>query len=1049
MPKQDQCLRDAISQVLRKLSIGVSTISFVCAAQSGFAQETVNNSTASDAVDSAAVDGMELLEEVVVSGIRRSLSTAQDLKRDSDTVIDAITAEDIGALPDMSVNEALQRVPGVAITRFAAASDTQHFSVEGSGVVIRGLDYVQSQFNGRDTFSADGGRAISFNDVAPELVGSVEVFKNLTADMVEGGISGIVNLNTRKPLDQDGQVIYLSVDSNYGDFSEKASPSVTGLYSNSWDLESGGRVGFLASATSSQLKSRSDSVFVTSVLPRPISDTDTFPVPEGFDRVYAPLGAGVRSQDFDRKRTGYAAAAQFESADQRLLATAQFLRTDGHNAWVEHTTEAAVWYQDVDRTFPAEGTDYTYDENGVFTSGAIRYPDWYHWDNSIGGFNEAFQKNGIPTRFSNRGVVTDSVTDDFSINVKYEVNDRLRTNFDLQYVKSTSKNTDISIETYTYSDMDLDLTGDIAQLDFSQGEFASGETVTSEEYMTDPNSLYFGNAMTNRADNDGEEWAFRIDAEYDLSDDGFFRRARVGLRYADRDQTVRTNDYNNWGAVSQLWTSGGPQTFADIDPSLYEVYSYTNFFRGDSHLPPSANFLRGNVAEEYDTYQQLMRELTAAGGGGYTPLEDRDCVTTKGFFCDNEIYRNTETTDAAYVRIDFAIDELGDGMSFDGNVGLRYVSTETNSYGSSTFPNLDAIKGGYDTVEEYCAAALSDPNPTSSPNAICSLGAAERADIIAYADGSTAANIAKSNYDSWLPSLNLRLGVTEEVNLRFAASKAISRPKFNQLRNFLTQSTATTTSSTEFGGFQISSGTNPYLKPVEAKQYDLTAEWYFSEVGSLTGSLFYKQLDNIILDSGFSQQTYENNGVTQDVLIVGPANTSGKGTVKGYELAYQQTFDFLPGILSGLGMQASYTYIKPSSLPNQPQDGDTTVPYDVEGVQESLPLAQYSEHNVNFTTFYEVDNLSARLAYSWRSEYLLTVQDCCFPFLPVMTDATGQLDGSIFYTVNDNLKIGFQASNILNEVTKTNYVLNAEGGSAPRGYFTNDRRYSITARMKF
>ena len=125
----------------------------------------------------------------------QSLANSQNIKRNSDTVVDAITAQDIGALPDRSVTEALQRVPGVAMNRFAGSNDPDHFSVEGSGVVVRGLTFVRSEFNGRDTFSTGVyGQAINFYDVPAELLGSVEVYKNATADMIEGGLSGTVNL---------------------------------------------------------------------------------------------------------------------------------------------------------------------------------------------------------------------------------------------------------------------------------------------------------------------------------------------------------------------------------------------------------------------------------------------------------------------------------------------------------------------------------------------------------------------------------------------------------------------------------------------------------------------------------------------------------------------------------------------------------------------------------------------------------------------------------------------------------------------------------------
>ena len=124
------------------------------------------------------------VEEVVVRGVRRSLESAQALKRFSGVIVDSVTAEDIGALPDRSVTETLQRVPGVAINRFAAGRDPDHFSVEGSGVVVRGLTYVRSEVNGRDSFTANNGRGLSFADVPPELLIGVDVFKSLSADRI-------------------------------------------------------------------------------------------------------------------------------------------------------------------------------------------------------------------------------------------------------------------------------------------------------------------------------------------------------------------------------------------------------------------------------------------------------------------------------------------------------------------------------------------------------------------------------------------------------------------------------------------------------------------------------------------------------------------------------------------------------------------------------------------------------------------------------------------------------------------------------------------------
>src|SRR5438309_3778851 len=200
---------------------------------------------------------------IVVTGIRQSLANSQQIKRNSDTVVDAITAQDIGALPDRSVTEALQRVPGVEINRFAGSNDPDHFSVEGSGVTVRGLTFVRSEFNGRDTFSTGVyGQAINFSDVPPELLGSVEVYKNATAEMIEGGLAGTVNLNTRLPFDKKGLQIGFDAEANYGDMRKKWTPTGSLLVSDTWDTGIG-RFGLLGDIAYSRLKSRADGIQVT------------------------------------------------------------------------------------------------------------------------------------------------------------------------------------------------------------------------------------------------------------------------------------------------------------------------------------------------------------------------------------------------------------------------------------------------------------------------------------------------------------------------------------------------------------------------------------------------------------------------------------------------------------------------------------------------------------------------------------------------------------------------------------------------------------------
>ena len=132
--------------------------------------------------------------EIVVTGLRRSVQGAQALKRDSDQILDAVVAEDIGKLPDNNAAEALARITGVQVSR---SQD------EANGVSVRGLPDVTTTFNGRELYTAEG-RQVAFQDFPAASLAGIEVYKSTTADLVEGGIAGLVNVRSRRPFDFDG-----------------------------------------------------------------------------------------------------------------------------------------------------------------------------------------------------------------------------------------------------------------------------------------------------------------------------------------------------------------------------------------------------------------------------------------------------------------------------------------------------------------------------------------------------------------------------------------------------------------------------------------------------------------------------------------------------------------------------------------------------------------------------------------------------------------------------------------------------------------------------
>ncbi len=958
--------------------------------------------------------------EVVVTGIRASLRNAQSIKENADVFVDAVTADDIGALPDRSVTEALQRVPGVSINRFAGANDPDHFSVEGSGVVIRGLNFVRSELKGRDTFSANNGRDLSFADVPSELLGSVEVFKNASAEMIEGGIGGTVNLNTRKPFDSPGRVVAFTTEVSYGDMRHNLAPTISLLGSDRWDT-SFGEFGLLLSGVHSELDSRAEGL---QSLNYRLSTVD------GEDR-WTPSGLAFRTQEFDRRRDGIAAAGQWRSNDRRMVATLQYLRSDSQQAWLENAVESVV--DDTGNRQPLAGSDWTYNADGLFTGGAITSTaDWRSADPSV-------PLNGIQHLFVKRGVVQDYVTSDYGFNFKWTPTDRLRLNFDAQYVDSTVDVIDFQLTNSFFAVDVLDLTGDLPSLGLLAPD--GGDI---DPYLSDPSNYFWRNAMDHIEQSEGDEYAFKADVEYDLNT-GWLESVKVGARFAERDQTTRNSAYN-WGVISEIWNGATGPVWLDqgatATPRLTGGLDHASPYGFNGMGVPVTVFgYAGNPAQSYGATTDFVKSMNAIwGGNGWVPLAERSNVVPGTPFTPGEINTTNEQTSAAYLMLKFnngADPVWGESISISGNVGVRYVETKIAAEGALSFPTQNQVFSG------TCAP----PVGGGELPAFCQLTPEQQAAALAFATGASIPETAEHSYDNWLPSLNVKFGLTPEFLVRFGYSQAIRRSDLGLTRDQVPIQPRVIDNT--FLGFEAQAG-NTYLNPIKSEQFDLSGEWYFAPTGSLTLSLFHKTLSDVITN-GYYDRTITNNGQTFDVYVRGPTNSAEEGTVQGLELAYQQFYDFLPGWLSGFGVQANYTYIDSSGVPQENLDAGKANPGGSEPTIDTslLPLEGLSEHNANFTAIYENEKVSARLAYSWRSEFLLTTRDEIVPFAPIMSDATGQLDGSIFYSVNDRVKVGVQAVNLLNETTKTFQVLDDTLQQAPRSWFRNDRRFSFIVRGTF
>jgi iron complex outermembrane recepter protein len=276
-----------------------------------------------------------------------------------------------------------------------------------------------------------------------------------------------------------------------------------------------------------------------------------------------------------------------------------------------------------------------------------------------------------------------------------------------------------------------------------------------------------------------------------------------------------------------------------------------------------------------------------------------------------------------------------------------------------------------------------------------------------------------------LPSVNTKLSLTERIIGRFSYSRTLTRPDFAALNPGVALSTvvSNTTGLTGAGG-------NPNLKPVKSNNLDLAAEWYFAKVGFVTGTAFYRSFN------GYVQPSIENVEYFGDIYRVTRPGNTGDGSLKGFELGYQQFYDFLPGLLRGVGLQANYTYM----------DGDTTN-LDT-GIK--LPITGLSKQSYNLVGLYVHGPLSGRLAYNWRDKFL-DVRNIAAGY-DLHVDRTKQLDGQVSYKINDRFTVSLEGVNLLDTEFRDFFIdPNNVGltGNFPRDTRRYDRSVIVGVRSAF
>jgi iron complex outermembrane receptor protein len=954
-----------MSRPARRLMTGVSLFTLCAAALPALAQQQSSS---------------DQLQEVVVTGQRAALEAAQNRKEQAQTILDSISADDAGKLPDESVTEVLQRVPGVAIAHFETLGpqiDTNHYNAQGSNLTIRGMSEIASFLNGQNSFSANGGRALSFEDIPPELLSAMDVYKSSTADLIEGGIGGSIDLRTKMPFDNKGATAVVTAKGNYGDFAKKGEPGGSVLLSDRWNTGIG-EVGALIDVAYSDYARRSDQIEIEPYFPQTVGGQNVL-IPNGFD-----WGTNVS----DVKRLG-----AYEALQWRPNNNLEFWQTGFRSDyWSTEYDDITLQNSGSDVVTAAAGATNKFSNTGALISSNDLTST--AWDPIAPGGQAGFVMAGDAGKFWFHNVTTD-----LSEGVKWNPSEQLQVTSSFQYAWSQSQTYRQELfSAGTVPNYGLDLSGAFPQI-----------TIPNASILANPANYTWYNWMDHQEQHLGQEFAWQGDADYDISESSFLRSVKVVLRVASQTEKDDVSKYN-WIGLSPIWDPQKPFTSPTTPASYVNINNFSNFFRGQVAVPGTVVFPSQVTLDGYPGNLVSLEQMFSPAGT--TPLQPVS-------YDAGSLSHQSTDTEAIYAMARFGDDGKLLGIPFNGNFGVRVVHDSNSASGAI----------GYGSTTVLVGTQVLNTTPNFVPNS------------------------GGRNFTVALPSFNIQFLPTDQMHVRFAAYQGMSNPTFANL-NPSGYYGLTTNTFHQITGASGSGLGNPNLKPMMADELDTSLEYYFDNGGQAHAAAFYKKLHDFITYGtetvNLPFQFTNGTSMNQNVAITQWMNTS-KATIEGAEIGWQQFFKFLPDPFDGFGVDFNYTYTSSES------PGDLS--YDMYGNRiHGLPVDFLSRDTINITGMYSKGPVDVRLAYTWRSKYLLNPSGISGTYtntagqsvtysLPQYNDAYGQLDASVAYRITPDITFQIQAVNLANSVNK---VLMGYGQEQfGHAWYMTDRRYEGILSAKF
>lgn len=948
-----------------------------------FAQDVPASQTSGE----AAVE----VDEIIVTGIRRSLQNALSQKRNADNLVEVIEAEDIGKLPDQNLAEVLENVTGIQITREAGV---------GRGVQIRGTDANRVEINGVSTVGSGSGRSgISFDDLAASMISSVQVIKVPEAGTIEGSVGGTINLRTIRPLDLTEPLFAFRAQSEYSDLSDTATPRYSGTIGKRWDTGLGefGLVGSFSYAE------QDVAAF------RPRVDRDAVVTPDS-GRASAEAFPFLRIQFFNQDLDN------FEYETKNFAGTAEWKPNDNLKFYFDavlNDQERSERSSTVQISTVSDNGVVDNTRNTVFETVNLGVAEGPDGKIDLGSVQAAVagvilpRTNGnlapyLRTTSDTGSRVTESRVFSFGGEWRGErlslagqaalsTSDSVLPSFNttLEFVNPNGPQPTQGVTLANGVPIEFDLRGGTLQFGIAQGQ----ATTPTAEQLLDPANYRLQQVAQSRSIRENEEKALRLDASYDMG--GllpFVTSIDAGLRWNRtsvlNDNVTGTTGFTN--ITSSFYRPSG-NLFADLliaGPSNFNAADDRRLYFSDFLIIDGARAFR----DPSGTLAALNAAITAsnAANGSNIPLIGAPTSQASAFF---EI---KEDTSAAYLQANFDTEAFGVPMR--GNAGVRYVTTDLSSIG----------------------------------NTIVTGSASER-------------SVNETSYEFWLPRFNLVAEPAENIIIRAGAARDIRRPDFNMLSSSVSFATSENTA--------VVRG-NPALEPETVWSFDLSGEYYFAPSSVVSIGFFHKVRDNLFASvtesppdnavGGVVNRSRDpscpGGGIYNPIAIINvnnPArgqtgicvplsstfNVDGETTQTGVELAFQHDLSAWEDVLgwaSGFGFIGNFTYQETGGdvqsyrtiglTRNTTRDlGFNPLP------QDRVELENLSKYSYNATLFYERGGLSARMRYTWRSDFINTEAFTSAFDVPRVSDDRGQLNASVNYELNRWASIGVEAINLTRE----------------------------------